>query len=126
MCGSNEVLTDDGEAFFDEYRSSVYIHLSQCADLLLGPLAVVAPVVLWQLKKGESAFVDANGRNEINWVMTCYVYLLMSAALCFYRVGYVLVPIVAAMALAFPIKGAHEANRRDLERSAHHAVDVVL
>lgn len=62
------------------------------------------------MKKHVSEVVDENGKNVTNWVTSCYVYLLTSTALCFYRVGYVLLPVVVAMSLVFPIKGALEAR----------------
>lgn len=103
ICGANDT--------FNANQWAMCIHLSQFSSMLLGPLGIIMPIVLWQMKKEDSAFVDANGRNVTNWIISCCIYTIVSFALCFLVVGFILLPIVLIVSLVFPVIAA--LNARD-------------
>lgn len=89
---------------------AMYLHLS----LLVGHFAliagIVAPVLMWQSKKDEWPRIDAHGKNAVNWLISYYLYLAVSGALCFVFIGFVLLPVVIVLGIVFPIIAATKAN----------------
>lgn len=89
---------------------AVLIHLS----LLIGHVAllagIVAPILMWQSKKDEWPRIDRHGKNALNWMISYYIYLAVSGALCFVFVGFVLLPVVLVLGIVFPIIAATKAN----------------
>jgi len=94
---------------FNANQWAMCIHLSQFSSLVLGPLGFFVPIVLWQMRKDADPFVDSNGKNVTNWVISCNIYIVISAILCFLVVGFVLVPIFIILSLVFPVIGAVKA-----------------
>lgn len=86
------------------------LHLS----LLVGHFAllvgIVGPILMWQTKKDEWPRIDAHGKNAVDWLISYYIYLAVSGALCFVFVGFLLLPIVVVLGIVFPIIAATKAN----------------
>lgn len=86
------------------------LHLS----LLIGHFALLAgiivPIIMWNSKKDEWPKIDRHGKNAINWMISYYIYLAISGALCFVFVGFVLLPIVVVLGIVFPVIAAVQAN----------------
>lgn len=86
------------------------LHLS----LLVGHFALLAgiivPILMWNSKKDEWPKIDRHGKNAINWMISYYIYLAISGALCFVFVGFVLLPIVVVLGIVFPVIAAMQAN----------------
>lgn len=54
-----------------EKQFALFVHLSALLGLVLSPLAaVIAPLVMWQIKKNESAFIDDQGKEAVNFNLT--------------------------------------------------------
>jgi hypothetical protein len=69
----------------------------------------VGPIVLWAVKKDESPFVDAHGKEAINFHITVLIYSVVTLMLCFVLVGFLLIPVVGLLAIISPIVGAVKA-----------------
>lgn len=55
----------------NEKQFALFVHLSALLGLVLSPLAaVIAPLVMWQIKKNESAFIDDQGKEAVNFNLT--------------------------------------------------------
>lgn len=65
-------------------------HLSPFAVPIIGPFALIVPLVLWLVRKDRSPFVDDHGREVIN-------YLLSSALFSIVFVWTLVVPVVIAI-----------------------------
>ena len=71
-----------------EHRQwAMFIHLSQFAGYVVPLAGLVVPIILWQMKKDESEFIDENGRMAVNWIMTEFVFLIAGIALTFLIIG---------------------------------------
>lgn len=55
---------------------------------------VIGPLVIWLLKKHESAAVDVNGKESLNFQISMTIYTLLAGLSCFVFIGFVLLPIV--------------------------------
>jgi uncharacterized Tic20 family protein len=86
------------------------LHLSLFFGHLIPLGGIVSPVVIWQTKKAEIPELDEHGKNAVNWVLSFLLYAALSAVLCFAFIGFVLLPIVLAMNVVFPIVAAVRAN----------------
>jgi uncharacterized Tic20 family protein len=88
----------------------MFLHLSLFAGHAVPLGGIVAPIVLWQMKKDELPGVDEHGRNAVNWVISSVIYLAISVALCFVFVGIPLLIVLAALNVVFPVIAAIKAN----------------
>ena len=71
---------------------------------------VVGPLVVWLLKKDEDPFIDEQGKEAVNFQITMMIAALISVALMLILIGFLLITIVGAMMIIFPIIGASKAN----------------
>lgn len=96
-------------AAFDSGTWSVFIHLSQFLTYLLPLAGIIAPILLWQLKKDESVIIDRHGKIVLNWLLTELILFLIAAPLCLILIGFPLILIISIAAVVFPIIGAIKA-----------------
>src|SRR3954465_9378118 len=59
---------------------------------------IVAPLIVWLLKRNDSLGVDAHGKESLNfhisWTLYWIVSLFVAGALCFVLIGLLLLPVV--------------------------------
>jgi hypothetical protein len=62
---------------------------------------IVAPLVVWLLKRNESLGVDAHGKESLNFHISWTLYWIISiavvVALCFVLVGLLLIPLLVVV-----------------------------
>jgi uncharacterized protein len=95
-------------------QMGMFLHLSQLLNLLIPVAGIVAPIVLWQIKKDEIAGLDAHGKMIVNWMISCLIYIAISTVLAFVLVGFIGLFAIAVMGLVFPIIGGVKANNGEL------------
>lgn len=86
-------------------------HLSPIAGSLL-PIAgnIVAPLIVWLIKKDEMPFVDDQGKEALNFQISLSIVLFICLLLCFVFIGFLLLPIVGITGLVFTVLAAIKAN----------------
>ena len=57
------------------------IHLSCFAGYIFPFGNIIAPLILWSMKKDESNFIDAHGKSAINFQLSLLLYLFLLAIL---------------------------------------------
>ncbi|MDD3277229.1 MAG: DUF4870 domain-containing protein, partial [Kiritimatiellales bacterium] len=57
----------------------VFLHLSQFLTYLIPLAGIIAPIILWQVKKDESEIVDRHGKIVMNWLLTELILFLIAA-----------------------------------------------
>ena len=72
---------------------AVVAHLSALVGVL-GIPPLVGPLVVWLLKRDVHPFVDEAGKEALNFNITFFLYLVVSALSIFVLVGVVLLPVV--------------------------------
>ena len=65
--------------------------------------SIVAPLIIWQVQKDKSAFVDYHGKESINFQITMAIAAGVSFFLFLLLVGLVLIWIVLGVWLVFTI-----------------------
>ncbi len=98
----------------DEKTWAALLHLSQFCGFILPLAGLVVPIILWQIKKDESAVIDRNGRIIANWLVTALLAGVVFWALCFVLIGIPLLFILALLCVVFPIFGAVKASNGEV------------
>jgi uncharacterized Tic20 family protein len=79
----------------DERTWAILAHASAFAGFFVPFGNILAPLLVWLIKREESEFVDANGKQALNFQMTWTVIIVFALFSLVVGVGLVLVPIVA-------------------------------
>lgn len=94
----------------DENTWSLMLHLSQLCGFLIPFAGLIVPIVLWQIKKNESAVVDRHGRIVANWMITAFIAGIVFFCLSFVLIGIPLLIILGLLCVVFPIIGGIKAG----------------
>jgi uncharacterized Tic20 family protein len=86
-------------------------HLAGLAGYVAPGIAnVVAPLIVWLIKKDAHPFVDDQGKEALNFQITMSIAIFVSFLLCFVLIGFLLLPIVVVFHLVMTIVGAVKAS----------------
>jgi len=98
----------------DEQTSywAMVLHLSQFAGYLVPLAGLVAPIILWQIKKTELHGIDPHGRVVANWIISGILYLGLGLLLVFISlfVGVLVLSVLALLGIVFPLIGGIKAS----------------
>lgn len=84
----------------DEKTLAIVMHIFG----LIG-LALIGPLIIWLMKKDQSPYLDAQGRELLNFQISFLIYGIVSFILVFLLVGVVLLPVVGIAGLVLTIMG---------------------
>lgn len=74
-------------------------HLSGLAGIILPASGnIVAPLIIWQIKKDNNPFIDEQGKEAVNFQISMSIYLIASIILSFICIG---VPLIIATIIVF-------------------------
>jgi uncharacterized Tic20 family protein len=94
----------------------MFLHLSALAGYLVWGAGLVAPIVMWQMKKKEMPAIDAHGCHAANWVITFIIAAVICIPLCFVLIGFALLGVLGLLGIIFPIIAAVKASNGELWR----------
>lgn len=97
---------------------NMFCHLSALSGYIGLPFGnFLGPFLVWQIKKHEIPSVEVHAKVALNFQLTVFIALVVSAAaafvLSFVCIGFLLIPVVGLVALCgiiFPIIAAVKAN----------------
>jgi uncharacterized Tic20 family protein len=89
---------------------AMWLHLSVLAGLLVPLAGLVAPIVIWQVKKAELPGIDIHGKIAVNWIISQIIYFIACILLIFVVIGIPLAIALGVLGLIFPIVGGIKAN----------------
>lgn len=111
---------DDGGRISKQERDTrqwaLFLHLSLLAGHAVPMGGIIAPILIWQIKKEELPEIDVHGKNAVNWIISLIIYLVVCVPLCFVLVGFALLAILGVLAVVFPIIAAMKANEGETWR----------
>jgi Uncharacterized protein conserved in bacteria len=93
---------------------AMFLHLSQFAGYFVPIAGLIAPILIWQLKKNELPGLDVHGRNVANWILSSLIYLVISIVLVIVLIGIPLLIALGLMLIIFPIIGGVKANNGEV------------
>ena len=91
-------------------------HLLSLTGLVIPLGNIIGPLVIWLMKKEQSAFVDANGKESLNFQITVFIAVIVSILLCFVIIGILLLPVVGIAAIVFAIIAGIKASNGEVYR----------
>ncbi|USN99848.1 MAG: DUF4870 domain-containing protein [Phycisphaeraceae bacterium] len=106
----------DESATADERTWATFVHLSILAHTVISGFAIILTIVLWMMKKNESAYIADHGREAINFQISLLIYMLVAGAFSFVLVGIPFLILIPVLGLVGMIMGAIAANRGELFR----------
>jgi len=89
---------------------SMFLHFSLLANCIVPVAGIVAPIVIWQMKKDDMPSIDQHGKNAVNWMITAMIYSAISVLLAFVVVGFFLLLILGICLIVFPLIAGIKAN----------------
>lgn len=92
---------------------AMFCHLGGLAALLpILPFigGVIAPLIIWQIKKDEYPFVNEQGKEAVNFQISILIYEIAAGLLIFACIGAFLLPAVMIFDIVFLIIAAIKAN----------------
>lgn len=106
MTSANEELSKDARQW------AMFCHLAGLAGYVIPVIlsGIIAPLIIWQIKKEEHPFIDENGKEAVNFQISIGIYTLISIPLCFICIGFLMLAAVAILDLVCLIIAAVKAN----------------
>jgi uncharacterized Tic20 family protein len=100
----------------EERTMGMLCHLLAFSGYLIPFGHLIGPLVMWLVKKDESAFVDANGKESLNFQITVTIATVVSGILCLLLIGFLLLPVVIVGSLVLTIIASIKANEGTVYR----------
>ncbi len=96
----------------EENTWAMAAHLSALVGLIGVPFGnILGPLVIWLVKRDESAFVGDQAKEALNFQISMSVYGVVAAVLVFLLIGLVLLPLLAIAWFVLLIMAAMEAKK---------------
>ena len=93
---------------------AMILHLSLLAGFIIPFAGLIAPIVIWQLKKEEMPELDAHGKIVVNWLISALIYGAVCFVLSFVLIGIPLLFVLGILSVVFPIIGGIKANNGEV------------
>ena len=94
----------------DENMWAMFCHLSALVGFVIPFGNIIAPLIIWTLKKDEYPHVNDQGKEAINFQLSITVYILISVVLVFVVIGIPLLIILGIFSLIMTVIAALNAN----------------
>jgi len=93
-----------------ERRWGMWLHLSGLVGYFVG-LIFLGPLIIWCAKRDESAFLDEQGRQALNFSLTVMLMWFGVWILSFVLIGFLIAPVVALFHVACAVVATVKASR---------------
>jgi uncharacterized Tic20 family protein len=95
----------------DEKNLALIMHV-----LSLVGFSLIGPLIVWLIKKDESAFIDKQGRELLNFQISIAIYAIICIPLCFILIGFPMLFAVGIASLILTIIGLIRATEGKIYR----------
>ena len=107
MPEANEELSKDARMW------AMFCHLGGLAGL--APIvpafgSIIAPLVIWQIKKNDFPFVDEHGKEAVNFQISMLLYAIICIPFCFICIGFIMLAAVGIVDIVCLLIAAIKAN----------------
>ena len=106
----SEENNSTGLAKQEERSLGLACHLLAFVGMVFPFGNILGPLVIWLVKKDDSAFVDDQGKEALNFNITISIAGFVAFLLTFVVIGAVLLPIIGIFWLVMTIVAAVKAN----------------
>lgn len=84
----------------DDKTLGIVMHI-----LCLVGFPILGPLIVWLIKKDNSPYLDAQGRELLNFQISYIIYALVSFVLCLIFIGFLLLFVIGIAMLVLTIVG---------------------
>jgi uncharacterized protein len=95
----------------DETNWGMFAHLSALIGFIVPFGSIVGPLLIWQIKGKEMAFVATEAKEALNFQITMAIAFLVAWLLVFVVVGFLLIGVLAVIDLILVIVAALSASK---------------
>ncbi len=96
---------------------TAFCHASALLGVFLHfPGHVLAPLLVWLMKRDESPEIDAHGKEALNFQISMLIYNAVAAVFCLVLIGFVILPFLWVLNAVFVIIAAVQASDGKLYR----------
>jgi len=108
---------NDGRSFANERTWCAFIHASALLGVVLHfPGHLLAPLILWLIKRDESPALDAHGKEAVNFQISMLIYSAVAAVFCLVLVGFFFLAVLWVLNAVFVIIAAIKASDGEFYR----------
>ncbi len=94
----------------EERKWAMFAHIGTFSSMFVPLGNIIAPIVIWQLKKNESPFVVEQAKESLNFQITLMIYAVISFLLVFIVIGFFLIFALVIFSLIIVIVAGVKAN----------------
>ncbi|NWB28307.1 DUF4870 domain-containing protein [Pseudomonas gingeri] len=95
----------------DVRQWAMFCHLSAFLGYWFPFGSLIGPLILWQMKREQDPFIDAQGKEALNFQITVAVAAMVCFALMFVVIGFLLFGLLAIGAVVLTIIAGIKANQ---------------
>lgn len=85
-------------------------HLAGLIGFIIPFGNLIAPLIVWQVKKDQMPFVDDQGKESLNFHITISIAVAVCLVLMLVLIGFVLLPLIGLAALVLMVIAGIKAN----------------
>ena len=100
----------DNAASSDEKTMAMLCHLLGLVGYFIPFGNIIGPLILWQIKKEGSPYIDYHGREAVNFQIALTIYLFVAILLCMVGIGFLLLPVLGIGGLILMIMAGIKAK----------------
>jgi uncharacterized Tic20 family protein len=89
---------------------AVLMHLLGFAGFVFPFGNIIAPLILWLVKRAESPLLDRTGKEVLNFQISYTIYVAVAGILCFVLIGFLILPVIFILWVVFMVIGAVKAG----------------
>lgn len=86
------------------------MHFAQFSGLVIPFGSIIAPLILWAMKRNISGQIDEQGKEILNFQISFAIWSVISFVLIFFLIGILVMPIVLVTELILVIVGIVKAS----------------
>ena len=101
----NKPLSQD-----EERKWAMFAHIGTFSSMFVPLGNIIAPIVIWQMKKNESPFVVEQAKESLNFQISLMIYSIISILLCLIIIGFFLIFALVIFGLIIVIVAGVKAN----------------
>ena len=95
---------------------AMFCHLGAFAGYMFPFGNILAPLIIWLVKKDELPFVEDQGKESINFQISITIYFLVSALLSLVAIGFILMIALVVFDVVMVIIATVKANKGEKYR----------
>ena len=89
---------------------AMFCHIGAFAGYIIPFGHIIAPLIIWLIKKAESPLVDDQGKESLNFQISMTIYAIVAGLLTLIFIGFILLIALVIFELVIVIIAAVKAN----------------